>query len=386
MPDEEKLAAVREALPAVGAGIYLNTPLAGPIPAETAKAMADVAASELALGRAHPDQALDALERAGEARAGVAAILGTDVDSVGLIHSELDAVVLLDLLAGPGPTANAGAAVLVDASPAVLALVGASGRRVIRLAADGDEAAILSDFESAIAAGCGLVVIPHVSPSTGTVLPLASIAQLAHAKRALVAVDGSQAVGAIPFDVAALGADIYRVASETWLLGPQGIGAVWCAPGVLDRAHAIVPGWFGAAEVDHDRPSVVGFARSCGWLSMYVGLEWVQRRGAAAARRAARRLSEIPGVVLLTPADRMATVLSFQVRGWSSEAALHELGSRAFAIASTIPALDAIRIGVGFFNAEAEIERFAQAVELIAGHTPETLPPRRTLTILRAGE
>ena len=33
MPDEEKLAAVREGLPATGAGIYLNTGTAGPIPA-----------------------------------------------------------------------------------------------------------------------------------------------------------------------------------------------------------------------------------------------------------------------------------------------------------------------------------------------------------------
>jgi selenocysteine lyase/cysteine desulfurase len=384
MPDEEKLAAVREALPAVGAGIYLNTPSAGPMPAETAKAMADVAASELTLGRAHPDQALDARERAGEARAGVAAILGTDVDFVGLIHSETDAVVLLELLAGLN--ARDRSAVLVDPSPAVEALVQGYGGAVMHLIPDGDNAAILRQFEAAIATGCGLVVIPHVSPSSGTVLPVAGIADLAHAKGALVAVDGSQAVGTMPFDLETLGADVYRVAAETWLLGPQGIGAVWCTSGVLDRVRVIVPGWFGTGEVDHHRPVLVGFARSCGWLSMYVGLDWIQGRGAAAARLAAARLERIPGVVLLTPTDRMATVLSFKVRGWSAEAALDELGARAFAIASTVPALDAIRIGVGFFNTEAEIERFAQAVELIAAHTPETLPPRRTLTILHAGQ
>ena len=43
----------------------------------------------------------------------------------------------------------------------------------------------------------------------------------------------------------------------------------------------------------------------------------------------------------------------------------------------TIDSLDALRISVGFFTSEDELERFADAVELLAGHTPETLPPRR---------
>ena len=41
-----------------------------------------------------------------------------------------------------------------------------------------------------------------------------------------------------------------------------------------------------------------------------------------------------------------------------------------------------IRISVGFWNTEDELERFAAVVELLAGHTPETIPPRRTLTVL----
>ena len=37
---------------------------------------------------------------------------------------------------------------------------------------------------------------------------------------------------------------------------------------------------------------------------------------------------------------------------------------------------------LALLNSEDELERFAEAVELLAAHTPETLPPRRTLTIL----
>ncbi len=56
-----------------------------------------------------------------------------------------------------------------------------------------------------------------------------------------------------------------------------------------------------------------------------------------------------------------------------------------FAIARTIESLDALRISVGFFTSDEEIERFAEAVALLAAHTPDTLPRRRGLTILGEG-
>jgi selenocysteine lyase/cysteine desulfurase len=74
--------------------------------------------------------------------------------------------------------------------------------------------------------------------------------------------------------------------------------------------------------------------------------------------------------------------VTFKIAGWPAQAALEELGARVFAIARTIPSLDAIRISVGFFNSDDELERFAGIVELLVRHTPDTLPPRRRLTIL----
>src|SRR4029077_14161129 len=58
----------------------------------------------------------------------------------------------------------------------------------------------------------------------------------------------------------------------------------------------------------YHRPSVVGVARSIGWLSMFVGLDFVQRRGPAMATAAVDRLAAIPGVTVLTPAHAMGTL------------------------------------------------------------------------------
>ena len=129
-------------------------------------------------------------------------------------------------------------------------------------------------------------------------------------------------------------------------------------------------------------PAIVGFARAVGWLSMFVGLDWVHRRGVAQAAAMAGRLAAIPQVTVDTPLDRMATVIRFRIAGWPADAALAELGARVFAIASALPGSDAIRISVAAFNSAAELVRFTEAVELLAAHTPETIPPRRTLAIL----
>jgi len=115
---------------------------------------------------------------------------------------------------------------------------------------------------------------------------------------------------------------------------------------------------------------------------MYVGLAWIEARARQLADHAARRLAAIRGVEILTPAAGSRSILVFRVGGWSADAVLDELGARVFLLASSVPDLDAVRIGTGFFNTDAEIDRLADGVELLAAHAPGTLPPRRTLAIL----
>ena len=404
LPDAEKLVAIRAALPALSAGIYLNTGSAGPLPAETAAAMAEMAVWERDVGRAHPDAFAESLIRMDEARAGVAAVLGTDSRAVGLTHSTTDAVNLGTLAID---WRNGGRIVTTDSEhPGGLGPLYALRDRAdaelvfVDAGAEGAEARMLAAFDAAITPGTRLVALSHVLWTTGAVMPIAAIAEMAHARGALVIVDGAQAAGAIPFRFDEIGADIYALPAQKWLLGPEGMGALVVAPSVLERLTPALGGsssfervdsagtavWWSDARrfeaTNFHRPSVVGMARSIGWLSMFVGLDYVLRRGPASALATARRLAAIDGVTVLSPLDRMATLVTFRIDGWPAQAALDELGVRVFAIARTIASLDALRISVGFFTSEEELDRFVGAVELLAAHTPETLPPRRHLTIL----
>jgi L-cysteine/cystine lyase len=404
LPDPEKLVAVRAALPALAAGIYLNTGSVGPLPSETAAAMAEMATWERDLGRAHPDAFEELLGRMAEARAGVAAVLGTDVSAVALTHSTTDAMnaatLAVDWRHG-GRVVTTGHEHGGGLGPLyALRDRGIADLEIVDAGDDGDDTRTLAAFDAAITRDTRLVSVSHVTWTTGAVLPVAAIAELAHSRGALLIVDGAQAAGAIPFRFDEIGADFYALPAQKWLLGPSGMGALVVNPSLIQRIVPALGGSLSFERVDaagdavwwsdarrfessgYHRPSVVGMARSIGWLSMFVGLDYVLRRGPAMAQGAARRLAAIVGVTVLTPHDRMATLVTFRIAGWSAQAALEELGARVFAIARTIPKLDALRISVGFFTSDDELERLADAVALLAAHTPQTLPPRRRLAIL----
>jgi L-cysteine/cystine lyase len=407
LPDDEKIPAIREALPATAAGIYLNTGSAGPLPRETGHAMAEAEAWELRTGRADRNFWQDALERRAEARAAAAAVLGTDPSRIALTHAATDGMNIatwaVDWRAGDRAVTTS-----LEHAGGLGPLWAVRDRWgvelvVADLGTGGDPAAAVGAMDRAITPGTRLVSMSHVSWATGARLPVGEIVDVAHARGALVAVDGAQAVGAIPVSVEELGADFYAMPAQKWLLGPEGIGALYCAPSVLDRPRLAFAGWASFESMDlaaqgkpwpdarrfenstlHG-PSVLGFARSAAWLSMFVGLPWIYERIGRLAGEAAAMLAEVPGVELLTAREQMAGLISFRIAGWGAEAALRELEQRTLCIARTIPPLDAIRISVGFFNTDAELRRFRDGVALVAAHTPESIPHRPRIEVLRGG-
>ena len=403
--DRAKLAALRAGLPATRAGIYLNTGTAGPIPAEAAAAMAEIAERELAVGRATRDAHEDLLARMDEARAVIAAVLGTDVDLVALTHSTTAGV---NLALGtidwrPGDRVVTTTLEHPGVSGPLALLRDRLGVELVEapIGDGGSDDRTLAALEAAAAGGrTRALVVSHVTWSTGALLPAAAIADLARRHGATSIIDGAQAAGAIPLAVDEIGADFYAVSGQKWLLGPEGTGALVVRRGLVADVLPPVGGYFATATpyavgrnalwpdarrfetAGYHKPSIVGLARSAGWLSMYAGLPWAHARGARLARAAAERLAGAPGLTLVTPRASMATLVSFRVDGWTADEVADALGRRAYAIVRTIPGLDALRLSVAFFTTDEELARVLDAAEEIAAHTPATLPARAAIQFL----
>jgi cysteine desulfurase/selenocysteine lyase len=96
-------------------------------------------------------------------------------------------------------------------------------------------------------------------------MQLAEIAKRCHAHGAELAVDAVQALGAVPFDVVALGVDYLAAGSHKWLLGADGGGFVYVrralAPslraafaGAMSHQDAVEIFTHGPGHLRYDRP------------------------------------------------------------------------------------------------------------------------------------
>jgi len=75
-----------------------------------------------------------------------------------------------------------------------------------------------------------LAALPHCHWTDGGLLDLAAIGARLRAIGAALVIDGTQSVGALPFDVRTIRPDFLIVATYKWLLGPYSLGFLYAAP------------------------------------------------------------------------------------------------------------------------------------------------------------
>jgi selenocysteine lyase/cysteine desulfurase len=119
---------------------------------------------------------------------------------------------------------------------------------------------------------------------------------------------------------------------------------------------------------------------------MQVGLEWAFARTRALLELTARSLAAVDGLEVVAAADWVAATLAIRVAGWPADGLRAELGRRAFAMVGLVPEADAVRVSVGCWNAEDEIERFVRAVADLAAITPEDAARRRPPLLVVPGD
>ncbi len=119
-----------------------------------------------------------------------------------------------------------------------LARLGVEVRRI----ATRDGAFTADDVFRACDARTRLVSLSLVAYHTGFVAPAARVGAFCRERGIVFGLDGIQAAGAIPVDVAALGADFLSADGHKWMLGPEGCGLFFTTPSFRSRLRA-PSGW-----------------------------------------------------------------------------------------------------------------------------------------------
>jgi selenocysteine lyase/cysteine desulfurase len=98
----------------------------------------------------------------------------------------------------------------------------------------------------AIDAATAIVALGHVHWTDGTKFELEAIGRRAREVGAALVVDGTQSVGALPFDVQAIQPDALVCATYKWLMGPYSMGFAYLGPR-FDAGEPLEETWIGRA-------------------------------------------------------------------------------------------------------------------------------------------
>jgi cysteine desulfurase / selenocysteine lyase len=262
------------------------------------------------------------------------------------------------------------------------------GARLVVAPTDATGQFDLAAFEALLSPRTRLVAVTHISNVTGTLLPIARIVELAHAKGAKVLVDGCQALPRMPVDVQALGCDFY-VFSGHKAYGPTGTGILY---GRYDALQSMPPWQSGGGMIlsveytktefqDPPHRFEAGTPDIAGAVGLGLALDFVESLGREAIAEheqaltgyAVDQLSRIPDVQIAPGGQHQLSIVSFNIDGVHP----HDVGTVldqhgvavrvghhcAQPLMEKLGIAGTVRASLGVYNDEADIDRLAKAVE-----------------------
>jgi selenocysteine lyase/cysteine desulfurase len=153
-----------------------------------------------------------------------ACVVGATADGVALVPATSYGFAVAARTLGVGPADRV--LVLAEEYPSGVYTWRATGAQMVTVERGADRSwtqAVLEVLDERIS----VVSVPNVHWTDGAVIDLAAVADRSHAVGARLVIDGSQSVGAMPLDVAALRPDFVVSVGYKWLLGPFGIGYLY---------------------------------------------------------------------------------------------------------------------------------------------------------------
>ena len=237
-----------------------------------------------------------------------------------------------------------------------------------------------------------VIAIPHITCTTGLVMPIKEIADFAKGKGIYTAIDGAHGAGTFDLNLKELGIDFYSSSYHKWVLGPNGTGFLYVREELLDELQAFQVGAYSETGYDlHQMPlqlnNYVNTAHRYDYGSQSlpmikgvqaainfhqeIGKQKVESRIRELNQHLYDGLSEMASQLeIITPKESESRIcmIAFKPKNKSYEDAYREISQKGFRI-RIVPegGINAIRISTHIYNSKPEIEAFLNQVQKVLG-------------------
>ncbi|MNQ66702.1 Cysteine desulfurase [compost metagenome] len=252
---------------------------------------------------------------------------------------------------------------------------------------DDDGQILLDEYAKLLNSKTRLVAFTQVSNALGTVTPAKKIVEMAHSAGAKVLIDGAQSVSHMKVDVQDLNPD-WLVFSGHKLFGPTGIGALYGKEELLNEMQPYQSGGNMIQDVTfeeikyHKAPNrfeagtgniadAIGLGAAIDYVTK-IGIDTIGQYEHYLLEYATRLLKEIPGVRLIGTAKDKASVLSFNLQGYTNDQVGQALNKEGVAVRTghhcAQPILrrmgveTTVRPSLAFYNTTQDVDTFIKTL------------------------
>ena len=247
--------------------------------------------------------------------------------------------------------------------------------------------------KAAIRSNTKLVVFTHASNVSGTSMPIGEIGEICSESGIPLLVDTAQTAGALPVDVEAMKIDLLAFTGHKSLLGPPGTGGLYIRPGI--HLEPLKEGGTGGDSILETQPDILpdryeaGTLNAAGLAGLQAGLRFILsesvqnivKRESELTAYLLDRLKEIDAIQIYGPQapERQVGVVSINMANYQPDEVgyvldeVYEIMVRtglhcAPCAHRTLGTIDrgTLRISLGYFNTEAEIDDTIKALKQIA--------------------
>lgn len=235
---------------------------------------------------------------------------------------------------------------------------------------------LLAAIESALSEQTRVLSLSHVTFTTGTRLPLETLAGSCRERGVILVVDGAHPPGMLSLELSSWEPPFYASSPHKWLLAPQGSGLLYIQEEWRTRLWPTLAsgGWddlgLGAHRFNHlgtfDESRMAGLLAAVEFLDA-VGMDRVEARVRYLRRRLENGLRAMPGVHVSSPSDESlaSAMVSFSLEGVDSLALQRHLSRIAEVRTRVISEYDYgwMRLSTHVYNLPGEVDRVLELLD-----------------------